>query len=113
MAWNDDNVQIDRILITNDPALVPAEPVIASQIAVFPNPIVDSFTIQYTSPVAQQAQVSVFDQSGTLIMQTVVMVNAGANNIVLGTDNIYNGTYILVFTPASGTKATTRIVIYR
>ena len=113
MAWNDDNVQIDRILITNDATLIPAEPVIASQISVFPNPIIDTFTIQYTSPVAQQAIVSIFDQNGTLIMQTVVMVNAGQNNIVLGTNNIYNGTYILVFAPATGSNATTRIVINR
>src|SRR5258706_11332974 len=114
MAWNDENVQIDRILITNDASLVPAEPVIVSQITVFPNPIVDTFTIQYTSPVVQQAQVSIFDQGGTLIMQTVVSVNAGLNNIVLGTTNIYNVTYILVFTPmTSGDSASTRIVIFR
>jgi len=114
MAWNDDNVQIDQILITNDATLIPAEPVIASQISVFPNPIVDTFTIQYTSPVSQQAQVSMFDQSGTLIMQTVVTATAGLNNFVLGTTNIYNGTYILVFTPlTSGGASTTRIVIYR
>src|SRR5258705_2299408 len=114
MAWNDDNVQIDRILITNDATLIPAEPAITSQISVFPNPIVDTFTIQYTSTVAQQAQVSIFDQGGTLIMQTVVALNAGANNIVLRTDNIYNGTYILVLTTmTSGDKATTRIVIFR
>src|SRR5260221_3838149 len=113
MAWLDDNVQIDRILITNDLALVPAEPIIASQIVVFPNPISDKFTIQYTSPVAQQAQVSLFDQVGTLIMQTMVAVSAGPNNIVLGTDYIYNGIYNLVFIPTDGNKATTRIVIYR
>jgi hypothetical protein len=113
MAWLDDNVQVDRILITNDLALVPAEPIIASQIVVFPNPIADKFTIQYTSPVAQQAQVSLFDQVGTLIMQTMVAMSAGPNNIVLGTDNIYNGIYNLVFIPADGNKATTRIVIYR
>jgi len=96
-------------------ALVPAEPAIVSQITVFPNPIVDTFTIQYTSPVDQSAQVSIFEQSGgTLIMQTMVMANTGVNNIVLGTTNIYNGTYILVFTPmVSGGAATTRIVIYR
>jgi hypothetical protein len=47
-------------------------------------------------------------------MQTMVMAYAGLNNIVLGTTNIYNGTYILVFTPSvSGGAATTRIVIYR
>ena len=113
MAWYDDNVQIDRILITNDAALVPAEPIIASQITVFPNPITDSFTIQYTSPTTQQAQVSIFDQSGTLIMQTVVAVAAGLNNIVLSTTNIYNGNYILVFTPTYGSSASTTIVIYR
>jgi len=114
MAWNDDNVQIDQLLITNDATLIPAEPVIASQITVFPNPIVDTFTIQYTSPITQQVQVSIFDQSGTLIMQTAVMASAGLNNIVLGTTNIYNGTYILIFTPlTSGNAATTRIVIYR
>jgi hypothetical protein len=114
MAWNDDNVQIDQILITNDATLIPAEPVITSQITVFPNPIVDTFTIQYISPVTQQAQVSIFDQSGTLIMQTVVAAATGSNNIVLGTTNIYNGTYILVFTPlTSGSASTTRIVISR
>lgn len=115
MAWNDDNVQIDRILITNDATLVPAEPVIISQITVFPNPIVDTFTIQYTSAIAQQAQVSIIDQfSGTLIMQTVVAVNVGLNNIVLGTANIYNGTYLLIFAPlTSGDQSSTRIVINR
>ncbi len=113
MAWGDDNVQIDQILITNDAALVPAEPVIGSQIVVFPNPIVDKFTIQYNSPVTQQAQVSIFDQVGTLIMQTMVMAYAGPNDIVLGTDYIYNGVYNLVFTPADGLTATTRIIIYR
>jgi hypothetical protein len=113
MAWYDDNVQIDRILITNDVTLVPADPVIGGQIVVFPNPIVDKFTIVYNSPVTQQAQVSIFDQVGTLIMQTMVTAYAGPNNIVLGTDFIYNGIYSLVFLPADGIKATARIVIYR
>src|SRR6185503_13598932 len=81
MAWNDDNVQIDRILITNDAALVPEEPVVVSQITVFPNPIIDTFTIQYTSPTAQKATVSIYDQFGTPVMQTVVTVTEGTNNI--------------------------------
>jgi len=113
MAWSDENVQVDRILITNDFALVPAEPVIPSQIVVFPNPIVDKFTIQYTSPVSQLVQVSIVDLAGTLIMQTMVAVSAGPNNIVLGTDYIYNGIYNLIFMPADGRKATTRILISR
>ncbi len=46
-------------------------------------------------------------------MQTMVAVSAGPNNIVLGTDYIYNGIYNLVFIPTDGNKATTRIVIYR
>jgi hypothetical protein len=113
MAWYNDNVQVDRILITNDVNLVPAEPVVSSQIVVFPNPIVDKFTIQYTSLVAQQAQVSIFDLGGTLIKQIMVMVNAGPNDIVVDTNYIYDGVYNLVFIPANGLKCSARIVIAR
>jgi hypothetical protein len=103
-----------QVLIVNDAPPAPEEPVSPSQITVFPNPIVDTFTIQYTSPITQQAQVSILEENGTLIMQTVVMVYQGQNNIVFDTTNIYDGTYLLVFRPMfNGDSATTRIIISR
>ncbi|HMI68250.1 MAG TPA: Ig-like domain-containing protein, partial [Cyclobacteriaceae bacterium] len=87
------------------------ELVASNKIAVFPNPIVDKFTIQYTSPATQEVQVSIIDMAGTLIKQMMVTANAGANDIGFDTNSIYKGIYILVFTPADGHKSTERIVI--
>jgi len=87
------------------------ESVGSTKIAVFPHPIVDKFTIQYTALVAQEVQVSIIDMAGTLIMQMMVTANAGPNDIGVDTNSIYKGIYILVFTPADGHKSTERIVV--
>jgi hypothetical protein len=114
MAWYQDNVELDQVLITNDPSFVPTDVNAGSEIVVFPNPIVDSFTIQYTSTVAQQAQVNIYDASGLLVKQTMVSLVAGSNNITMDTSGIlYNGIYYLIFAPATGDKSTERIVISR
>jgi hypothetical protein len=113
MAWYQDNVPLDEILITNDPTFVPTDVNAGSDVVVFPNPIVDNFTIQYTSPVAQQAQVSIFDSSGVLVQQTMVSLTVGLNNIAMNTNNIYNGIYYLKFASATGDNTTVRVVVSR
>jgi hypothetical protein len=87
------------------------ESVASTKIAVFPNPIVDKFTIQYTALFAQEVQVSIIDMAGTVVKQIMVTANAGANDIGVDTNSIYKGIYILVFTPADGHKSTERIVV--
>jgi hypothetical protein len=87
------------------------EPV--DKIAVFPNPIVDKFTIRYSSPATQEVQVSIIDMAGTLIKQMMVTANAGPNDIAVDTNSIYTGIYILVFTPADGHKSTERLAIHK
>jgi len=89
------------------------EPVASNKIAVFPNPIVDKFTIRYSSPATQEVQVSIIDIAGTLIKQMMVTANAGPNDIVVDTNSIYTGIYILVFTPADGHKSTERLAIHK
>ena len=115
MAWFDENVQVDQIVITNDLSFAPLQdPVIASQLAVYPNPVIANyFTIKYTSPVSQQAQVSIFDNAATLVKQTMVNLNAGTNDVVVDTNYIYNGPYIVAFQPTNGQKSTARIIISR
>ena len=115
MAWFDENVQVDQIIITNDLSFTPLQdPVIASQLAVYPNPVIANyFTIKYTSPVSQQAQVSIFDNAATLVKQTMVNLNAGTNDVVVDTNYIYNGPYIVAFQPTNGQKSTARIIISR
>jgi hypothetical protein len=120
MAWFEDNVQVDRILITDDVAFNPesssstgTDTSAGSTISLYPNPAADKFTIRYVSASLQQAQVSVFDQSSNLIKRTVVTVNAGSNDIVVDTDYIYNGNYIVSLALADGNKATAQLVVYR
>ena len=115
MAWFDENAQVDQIVITNDMGFAPAQdPVISSQLTVYPNPVVANyFTIQYTSPISQQAQVSIFDNASTLIKQIMVNLNAGVNDVVVDINYIYNGNYIVTFQPTNGQKSTARIIISR
>src|SRR5260221_1926175 len=87
------------------------EPV--NQIAVFPNPIVDKFTIRYSSPATQEVQVSIIDMAGALIKQMMVTAYAGPNDIAVDTNSIYTGIYILGFTPVDGHKSTERIAIHK
>ena len=102
-------------MITNDLSFVPAQdPVAASELKVYPNPVVANyFTIQYDSPASQQAQVSIFDSASTLIKQIMVNLNSGANNVVVDINYIYDGPYIVSFQPENGQKSTTRIIISR
>jgi hypothetical protein len=122
MAWYDDNVQVDRIMITNDIAYIPdgnssvtgtQESGATPSMSIYPNPAADKFTIQYTSASQQQAQISVFDLSSNLVKRTVTTVDAGDNNIVVDTDYIYNGTYIVALALADGQKVSTQLIISR
>jgi len=124
MAWLDDNVQVDGIQITDDITYIPQggsssasesspQPAAGTTISIYPNPATDKFTIQYTSASQQQAQVSVFDQSSNLIKRTMVDINAGPNDIVVDTDYIYNGTYIVALALTDGKKASTQLIVSR
>jgi hypothetical protein len=112
MGWDNENVQVDQITITNDSSYVPpANPI--PPLTLYPNPAGSQFTIQYTSSVSQQAQVSVFSLGNVLVKQTMVQLQAGLNNIPVTTEYIYNGTYIVVFQPSSGASSSARLIIYR
>jgi hypothetical protein len=123
MAWYDDNVQVDGIIITNDIAYTPnatssastpvAEPAAPTTMDIYPNPAADRFTIQYTSGSQQQAEISVFDFSSNLLKRTVVTVNAGSNDIPVDTEYIYNGTYVVALALADGQRVTKQLIIYR
>ena len=112
MAWLHENAQLDQIIITNDLNFAPVQSQGTGALSLYPNPVTANFfTIQYTSSVNQVAQVTIFDSNSTLMKQTTVNLNAGANNVIVDVNFIYNGPYVVNFQPTTGQKLTTRIVI--
>jgi hypothetical protein len=100
----DENSEVDKIAVMDDHE---------DEIGVFPNPVTGKITIRYTSPVSQQAYISINDSAAALINQITIMANEGPNNIVLDTEGLHNGIYYLNFQSADGKKSIKRILISR
>lgn len=117
MAWYDENVAVDQILIINDASFTPpVDPVASlpttSSLYIYPNPIItNQFTIQFNSPIAQLAQLSMYSMGLVLVKQTMINLTAGSNEIVVPTDGIYNGTYIVSLAPSQASKMTTQVIL--
>jgi len=117
MAWYEENVAVDQIQITNDASYIPPVDMTTSltstsPLYIYPNPIVTNyFTIQFNSPVAQLAQLSMYSMGLVLVKQKMVNLAVGSNEIVIPTDGIYNGTYIVSFAPSQTSKLTTQVVL--
>jgi hypothetical protein len=114
MGWYDENAQVDQIMITNDMSYTPTDnPLTTNEFAVYPNPVVsNTFSIQYTSTVVQQAQVALYNSVSTLVKQVTIDLAAGTNEVPVDISDMLNGIYILAFQPvASGENITTRIMI--
>jgi hypothetical protein len=118
MAWYDENVAVDQILITNDGSFIPPADIAtvsattSSTLYIYPNPVVTrEFTIAFNSSVVQQAQLSMFSMGMVLVKQTIVNLQAGPNEIIVGTEGVYNGTYIVALVPAQTPKLTTQIIL--
>jgi hypothetical protein len=114
MGWCDDNVQVDRILITNDLNFDPslATPVDDASIFVYPNPASDEFIIKYTSVLSQQADVGIYDMASRLIKQSLVSVDIGQNDILVDIHDLSNGIYIVSFL-INGQNKSMRLAVLR
>ncbi len=100
------------ITIGNEiPPSAPVAAVTTEEITVYPNPATDSFTLHYTSTLAQQSQIAIFDMASRLIRQMSVPVNEGQNDIVVDTLGMGNGVYVVLFLTSDGKKYSTRLII--
>ncbi|GHN02626.1 hypothetical protein WSM22_41150 [Cytophagales bacterium WSM2-2] len=97
MGWADDNVQVDRILITNDLNFDPSltQLVNGKSITLYPNPATDLFVIEYESVISQQAQIYIYDIGAKIISHLPIAISAGQNAIPVGTHFMSSGIYIV------------------
>jgi hypothetical protein len=99
----------------NQNAITTSEPVTVritgGEIAVYPNPATDRFTLHYSSRLSQQAQIGVLDMASRLVKQMEVTLNDGLNDIAVDTAGMGNGTYIVSLLTADGQKSSKRLMV--
>ena len=74
-----------------------------SELGIYPNPIFDAGTVGFTSEVAGNFNVSIFDMKGQTIQSYPVEVNQGANMHVIDARNMSSGLYL--YTMTDGTRS--------
>jgi len=82
----------------------------AFQMSIYPNPVNDNATLNFTSDKAQQIQIKVLDMLGKEMFLLNQRVNVGDNNIQLNTRNIAKGIYILSVRDGSSAVRTVKFV---
>ncbi|MDP3445094.1 MAG: T9SS type A sorting domain-containing protein, partial [Ignavibacteria bacterium] len=79
-----------------------------SELSVYPNPAVNTLTIQFNEIENQNAEIRLFDQRGRLVIQEVVSLVDGKKTIDI--NQLENGLYI-VETTMNGTKNRQKIIV--
>lgn len=69
-----------------------------SDLGIYPNPIFDAGTVGFTSEIAGNFNVSIFDMKGQMIQSYPVEVNEGANMQVIDARNMSSGLYLYTMT---------------
>jgi hypothetical protein len=69
---------------------------------IYPNPVMNKLNLVIASPVLSNATVIVTDLAGKVVMQKVIQLVSGDNNLPLDVKQIANGTYNLKVISASG-----------
>jgi PKD repeat protein len=97
---NGNNFYLDDINIylgapSNDIVLGLSEAGEIADLSVFPNPTDEDLNITFSSPVAQQATLTVRDIAGKLLQQNTVNAASGSNLVMLGMDSLAAGTYFV------------------
>jgi len=81
-----------------------------SALRLYPNPASENASLQFDLPAAQGFTVRVFDLSGRMILNHVVMGEAGENTLQLNTATLAAGVYLLDF-QSNDWKAQKRLVV--
>lgn len=68
----------------------------ASNIGIFPNPVVDESTLNFTSEVSENAIVYVFANNGQIVLAESANISQGANAIKINLSKLTAGNYIIV-----------------
>lgn len=71
-------------------------------ITVFPNPTEGDLTVRFDAPAAQQVELNIVDITGKVIKTNTINALAGANMVVLGTEELASGMYFLNMNGSAG-----------
>ena len=67
-------------------------------ISIYPNPVVDLLTIDFTSPIKDEAVLTILNDIGEKLFQKNITIKQGKNTIPINTALLPRGTYILSLT---------------
>ena len=68
---------------------------VSNEISLFPNPTEDVLNVMFELQTVQPIKLTVYDLAGSVVKVIDVMGASGSNLVVLGTDEIASGTYLL------------------
>jgi len=96
--WRDDSSwQVPNSI--NEPSNGSSQPVVANDVKVFPNPVVDNSFVTFTTSRSGNAIVQIFDLAGKMVStQNYQQLAAGKNTVEFNAANMAKGTYIIVIT---------------
>ncbi len=83
----------------------------AAQLKVYPNPVADIASIEYTLTNSSDVAIQVYDLNGRLVKQTNESLNRGTHTLALDVADIEPGTYVVSVRSAISTKSA-RVVVY-
>ncbi|WP_455497225.1 DUF5010 domain-containing protein [Coprobacter sp.] len=66
-----------------------------AKVSAFPNPFADFIRVDVAAFISEDAQISLYDMGGNLVMSRMERLQEGANRITLNTSHLNNGVYIL------------------
>ncbi len=109
----DENILIDSSLLEEPTGITEAVNYISTPqlYPPVPNPASDETEIRFYLPVAEQIQLCLFDQNGSLIKQTEVRGCEGVNNVQWNTRELNSGVYFVEL--KSGNKRPTKALVIR
>jgi hypothetical protein len=83
----------------------------ASAITAYPNPSTGAFTVSCTAETAQTATIALMDALGKVVLQQRVELMAGRNEVPVQAQQLPQGMYQLILTPAKGARQASKVLI--
>ncbi|TGD80858.1 malectin domain-containing carbohydrate-binding protein, partial [Hymenobacter wooponensis] len=83
----------------------------ASAITAYPNPTTGAFTVSCASEAVQTASLTLMDALGKVVLQQRVELSAGQNEVPVQAQQLPQGLYQLILTPAKGARQVGKVLI--
>jgi hypothetical protein len=75
----------------------------ASNTVIYPNPAKESFTVMFRSNVSGIANLTMYDNTGRKVLNTIEQISVGQNKTSISTNTLESGTYFIELVQPNGT----------